>query len=97
MDTLIKISTQSDPRIQVVPDETLINNATYKQALDVYKDRFSSAGNLIFTFVGNINKEEMLPLIEKYIGSLPIIDKKEMFKNCIYSDFLMKHKISIYM
>ncbi|MDD4209121.1 MAG: insulinase family protein [Bacteroidales bacterium] len=96
LDTLIKISTQFDPRIQVVPDEDLINNASYKQALDVYKDRFNNAGNLIFTFVGNINKEEMLPLIEKYIGSLPVADKKEMFKNVYFGFPNETQDINIY-
>ncbi|HOS15419.1 MAG TPA: insulinase family protein [Bacteroidales bacterium] len=84
LDTLIKTSSQNDPRKIAIPDEAFLNNATYKQSIDVYKDRFSNAGNLVFTFVGNINKEEMLPLIEKYIGSLPVIDKKDIFKNVYY-------------
>ncbi len=84
LDTLVKTITQNDPRKPAILDETFLNNATYKQAIEVYKDRFSNAGNLVFTFVGNINKDSILPLIEKYIGSLPTSNKKDMFKNVYY-------------
>ncbi len=84
LDTLIKTLNQNDPRIIAIPDETFINNASYKQALDIYKDRFSNAENLIFIFVGNIKENTILPLIEKYLGSLPVSDKKEIFKNVYY-------------
>ena len=86
IDTLVKTITQNDPRKIAVPDEEFINSASYRQAIDVYKDRFSNAGNLVFTFVGNINKDSILPLIEKYIGSLPTNNKKDMFKN-VYCGF----------
>ena len=84
IDTLTKLSTQNDPRTVAIPDEDFLNSATYKQAIEVYKDRFNNAANLVFTFVGNINTEECIPLIEKYIGSLPTSDKRDMFKNVYY-------------
>jgi hypothetical protein len=43
LDTLIKTSSQNDPRKIAIPDEAFLNNATYKQSIDVYKDRFSNA------------------------------------------------------
>jgi len=84
IDTLNKTLNQNDPRSIAIPSETFINNATYKQALDIYKDRFGNASNLIFTFVGNIKEDTILPLLEKYLGSLPTSDKKEIFKNVYY-------------
>ena len=84
IDTLNKTLNQNDPRSIAIPSETFINNATYKQALDIYKDRFGNASNLIFTFVGNIKEDTILPLFEKYLGSLPTSDKKEIFKNVYY-------------
>ncbi|MDX9890478.1 MAG: insulinase family protein, partial [Bacteroidales bacterium] len=84
LDTLIKTSSQNDPRVIVIPDENFLNSTSYQQAMNIYKDRFSDAGDLVFTFVGNINEKEMMPLIEKYIGSLPTSDKKDMYKNVYY-------------
>lgn len=84
LDTLIKTSSQNDPRVIVIPDENFLNSTSYQQAMNIYKDRFSDAGDLVFTFVGNIDEKEMMPLIEKYIGSLPTSDKKDMYKNVYY-------------
>ncbi len=84
LDTLVKTITQNDPRKPAIPDETLLNNASYRQAIEVYKARFSNASNLIFTFVGNIDPDTSLPLIEKYIGSLPTSEGKDLFKNVYY-------------
>ena len=83
IDTLNKTLNQNDPRSIAIPSETFINNATYKQALDIYKDRFGNFSNLIFTFVGNIKEDTILPLFEKYLGSLPTSDKKKYLKMCI--------------
>ncbi|WP_158994136.1 pitrilysin family protein [Mucilaginibacter sp. L196] len=37
----------------------------------IYKERFSDASNLTFTFVGSIDTNTIRPLLEKYLGSLP--------------------------
>lgn len=45
---------------------------------DVYKifrERFADAANFTFTFVGNIDTLRFKPLIEKYLGSLPVTGK----------------------
>ncbi|MFN3851345.1 MAG: M16 family metallopeptidase [Spirosomataceae bacterium] len=51
------------------------------RALAIYKERFADASDFIFTFVGNINPETAKPLLEKYIGGLPSIKRKETFKD----------------
>jgi zinc protease len=46
----------------------------------IYGERFSNATDFTFIFVGNIDIENSIPLIEKYIGSIPT-GKKEQIIN----------------
>ncbi|MEG0993179.1 MAG: insulinase family protein [Bacteroidales bacterium] len=52
----------------------------YNRILDIQKERFANAGDFTFVFVGNINPEEVKPMVEQYIASLPAKGKKETFK-----------------
>ena len=45
----------------------------------VFKDRFADASDFTFVLVGNINLEQLKPLVETYLGSLPNIKRKEKF------------------
>lgn len=51
------------------------------KAFSIYRDRFSDAGDFIFTFVGNFTVDSLKPYIEKYIASLPATDRKESWKD----------------
>lgn len=51
------------------------------KAFSIYQDRFSDAGNFIFTFVGNFNVDSIKPYIETYIASLPTTNRKENWKD----------------
>jgi zinc protease len=51
------------------------------KAFSIYKDRFSDAGDFIFTFVGNFSVDSLKPYIEKYIASLPAAGRKETWKD----------------
>ncbi len=51
------------------------------RAFEIYKERFSNAGQFTFTFVGNFDLENIKPLVEKYIASLPSTNKKEQWKD----------------
>lgn len=46
-------------------------------ALEFYKDRFSKANNFTFVITGNIDPNDIEPLIEQYIASLPATDEQE--------------------
>lgn len=43
----------------------------YGRIMEMYKERFADASDFVFSFVGNLNKEEMYPLIEQYLATLP--------------------------
>ena len=40
------------------------------QALAFFKARFSSPGDFTFWFVGNYDEATLIPLMEKYLGSV---------------------------
>ena len=46
-----------------------------------YKDRFADAGDFTFVFVGSFNADEMKPLVERYLASLPTTGRKESWKD----------------
>jgi zinc protease len=55
-----------------------LNLEKFKQ---VYADRFCDPGNFVFIFTGTINPEEVKPLFEKYLASLPTIRRNEAFRD----------------
>jgi zinc protease len=52
-----------------------------EKALAFYKNRFADASDFTFVFVGNVDTLTLKPLVEKYLGSLPSIGRKETFKD----------------
>lgn len=51
------------------------------RAFDIYKERFSNAGQFIFTFVGSFHLDTMKALVEEYIASLPSKASKENWQD----------------
>ena len=41
------------------------------------RDRFADASDFTFVFVGSFNLPTMKPLVERYLGSLPALKRKE--------------------
>jgi len=46
-----------------------------------YKDRFADASDFTFVFVGSFDEAMMKPLVERYLGALPSIHRKETWKD----------------
>jgi len=46
-----------------------------------YKDRFADASDFTFVFVGSFTPDEMQPLVERYLGSLPALHRTETWKD----------------
>ncbi|MGJ1318014.1 M16 family metallopeptidase [Sphingobacterium spiritivorum] len=51
------------------------------RALEIYKDRFADASDFTFTIVGSFTEEEIKPLLEEYIASLPAKNRQEKAKD----------------
>ena len=46
-----------------------------ERVLQIYKERFGNVNGMHFTFVGSFKEDQLKPLIERYIGSLPSTSK----------------------
>lgn len=78
---LMKTTYPQDKRSILIPTEAQLKQLNINEIYKIFRERFSDASDFTFTFVGNIDIDETIPLIEKYIGSLPSKGKKEEWIN----------------
>ncbi|SVB34008.1 uncharacterized protein METZ01_LOCUS186862, partial [marine metagenome] len=52
-----------------------------EKSYEIFKDRFSDAGDFTFFFVGNFDLNEMKILVETYLGSLPGTGRNETWRD----------------
>ena len=76
-----KLMTQNHPRGGGLPKAENFDQINLDRSLQIYKERFANAADFTFLFVGAVNEATLRPLLEKYIGSLPALPKKENFKD----------------
>lgn len=76
-----KMMVQNHPRGGGLPKPEDFDKINLDKSIRIYKERFANAGDFTFFFVGSFNEETIKPLLEKYIGSLPALAKKESFKD----------------
>jgi zinc protease len=62
-------------------DKKLMSEMSFDKMKAIYTSRFSNAGDFTFFIVGDVTKETIKPLLEKYIASLPTTDKRENWKD----------------
>ena len=75
-DTLSYLSYGDHPRARRFTQADL-DRVDYLHTLDLFSQRLNNAADFTFIFIGNIDKEKALPLIEQYIGALPSTGKHE--------------------
>jgi len=80
-DQSVKIMTQNHPRGGGFPTVEELDKIDFDKVFDIYKERFANAGDFTFFFVGNFTVEEITPMLAQYLGSLPVIDRKETWKD----------------
>ncbi|WP_420315989.1 M16 family metallopeptidase [Ekhidna sp.] len=76
----IKILSQNHPRVGFPTAEELAN-IDLDKAYEIYADRFSDPSNFTFFFVGNFSEDEIKPLLETYLASIPSKDRDENWKD----------------
>lgn len=69
-DKLQRILSSNHPRGGGFPTVEDIDKIDLDRAIEFYKGQFSNAGDFTFWFVGNFETEKLIPMIEKYIGSI---------------------------
>jgi zinc protease len=75
-DSISLITTGYNPRTPLLNKET-ISKITLDEIQKIYSDRFNGADEFTFFIVGNIGKDTVMQMVEKYIGSLPSTNRKE--------------------
>jgi zinc protease len=79
-DSLKRIFSNYNPRVRLFNSEYL-DDVDLTKMEEVYRDRISDASDFTFVLVGDLSIEKVKPLVEKYIGSLTDIDRKENWKD----------------
>ncbi|GAA4957207.1 M16 family metallopeptidase [Algibacter aquimarinus] len=68
------------------PKERLFTQAyaddiSFDKIKSIYQDRFADASDFEFILVGDVKEEELKPLLEKYIASIPTKNTTEAYKD----------------
>ena len=64
-----------------LPTVATVDQWDLEKSLAFYKDRFADASDFTFIFVGSFDVATIKPLVERYLGSLPSIRRKEAWKD----------------
>ena len=80
-DTLSKIVSKNSPRVIAVPSEAQLDQVSLDRLLAIFRDRFADASDFTYIMVGNFKTDEVVPLLEKYIGGLPSGRRKETWRD----------------
>lgn len=75
-DSISMITTDYNPRTKLLTRES-VAGITLNDIRKVYSDRFNAGDEFTFFIVGNIGQDSVIPMVEKYIGSLPVKGRKE--------------------
>jgi zinc protease len=81
VDTLYKLAASNDPRYFQIPSEKQVSSLNLDEILAFYKERFADAEGFRFFFVGSFQVDSLIPLVQKYLGSLPDIHRKDMYRD----------------
>jgi zinc protease len=77
IDTMYKTLFNYNPLAPIaVPKSEYYDKINLDRSLAIYRERFGDVNGMNFVFVGSFKEEELVPLVEKYLGSLPATSKK---------------------
>ena len=75
-DALNAAVSQNHPRARPM-SPALVAQMNLDTSLAFYKDRFADASDFTFVLVGSFDLPTIKPLVERYLGSLPVLRRKE--------------------
>jgi zinc protease len=75
-DWLNQIFARGNSRLEPISTQ-LAELAKLEDAMAVYRHRFGNAGDFTFTLVGAFTAEQVKPLVERYLASLPATSERE--------------------
>ena len=71
-------------------------NVELEKAIECYQTIFGNPSDFTFTITGGYNKEKILPLLQKYIGNLPVINTPYPTSNIVNKTEIKLPKGPIY-
>ena len=72
VDTLYKTLYKNNELARIfVPNSSYFDKINMARVTEIYKERFGNAYGMNFVFTGSFKNEQIIPLIEKYVASLP--------------------------
>ena len=63
------------------PTAQTVDQWNLDKSMAFYKDRFADASDFTFFFVGSFDEATIKPLVERYLGALPSLKRKETWKD----------------
>jgi len=79
-DTLQVTLTQHHPRaLPLTPDR--LARLDLDSSLAFYRDRFADLGDFTFVFVGSFDVDSIRPLVQRYLGGLPVTGRTETWRD----------------
>ena len=75
-DTLNALIYDNNPR-EIMMKSSDFDKVDYHRIIEMYKERFADASDFVFTFIGNVDKDSIRPLMEQYLATLPSLNRKE--------------------
>lgn len=80
-DQVQRTMSNNHPRGGGFPTEADLDKINLDAAFKFYQDRFGDVGDFTFFFVGAFSVDDMKPLLEQYIASLPSSGRKDSWKD----------------
>ncbi len=69
-DSVTTILNKNNPRVHLF-DKAYLDQIDLKKMEQLYRDYYQDAGGYVFYFVGDIDKDKLKVLVEKYLATLP--------------------------
>ena len=80
-DTLFKVVYPGYKRMVIFPTPVQLQEVKLDQIYKFYKERFSDASDFKFFLVGNFSVDSIMPVIIKYFGALPALNRRDTWKD----------------
>jgi len=80
IDTMYRVLYQDDPLAPtVIPRSEYFDRISFDRTLEIYKERLGDLTGMHFNIVGSFRENDIIPLIETYLASLPAGKRKTTF------------------
>ncbi len=80
-DQITKALSNNHPRKKIFPTAEELDQVNLDKVIEIYKDRFSDAGDFTFVFTGNFDVKGITPMLSQYLGNLPSSGRNETWKD----------------